>query len=54
MNKDCFPDAKLKFVQEIRNNQLIKIELESVQAIWKFRKGVLFFLAKKIGIITWR
>ena len=43
MNEDCFPDAKLKFVQEIGNNQFVKIELESVQTIREFRKGILFF-----------
>jgi len=33
MNENGFPDTKLKFVQEIGNDQLIKIEFESVQAI---------------------
>jgi hypothetical protein len=32
MCKDCFPNAKLKFMQEVGSDKSIKIELELIKA----------------------
>ena len=42
MSKNCFPNAKLEFMKEVRYEEPIKIELEIAKTFRKIRKGVLF------------
>ena len=42
MGENCFPNTKLKLVEEVRNEELIEIELEFSKLTGKFRKSILY------------
>jgi len=42
MGEHCFPNTKLKLVEEVRSEELIEVELEPAQVTGKFRKSILY------------
>ena len=42
MGENCFPNTKLKLMEEVRNKELIEIELEFAKSTGKFRKSILY------------
>ena len=48
MGENCFPNTKLKLLEEVRNKELIEIELEFAKLTGKSRKSILYINEKNL------